>query len=70
MLWTESEFVFYINGKESCRTSHGATSDPAFMLLTVQVDLREGDKSIFLENDASRFPTSFIVDYVRVYKAI
>lgn len=70
VLWTESEFIFYINGKESGRTDNGATTDPMFMLLTVQVDLREGENSLVLENDESAFPSYFTVDYVRVYKAV
>ncbi|MBP9988318.1 MAG: hypothetical protein KBT46_02345, partial [Ruminococcus sp.] len=36
VLRTEEEFIFYIDGKESGRSSNGATTDPAFMLLTCQ----------------------------------
>ncbi len=67
VLWTKDEFVFYINGVESGRSTNGATLDAARMLLTVQVDLREGKEEIG-DNDPSVFPTDFVVDYVRVYQ--
>lgn len=67
VMWTPDEFIFYINGKESGRTSNGATLDAARMLLTVQVDLREGSNTIG-ENNAAAFPADYVVDYVRVYQ--
>lgn len=67
VLWTEDEFVFYIDGKESGRSTNGATADPAFMLLTCQVRTNGVDHPEILDNSESSFPACFKVDYVRVY---
>lgn len=67
VLWTEEEFIFYINGKESGRSSNGTTTDPAFMLLTCQVETNGVEHPAILENPDSAFPAKFVVDYVRVY---
>lgn len=69
VLWTEEEFIFYIDGKETGRTTNGATTDPAFMLLTCQVKTNGVEQPAVLDNPASAFPAKFIVDYVRVYQA-
>ncbi len=69
VLWTEDEFIFYIDGKESGRSSNGATTDPAFMLLTCQVKVNGVENPEVLDNPENTFPAKFIVDYVRVYKA-
>ncbi|MBP9987958.1 MAG: glycoside hydrolase family 16 protein [Ruminococcus sp.] len=67
VLWTEDEFIFYIDGKESGRTTNGATTDPAFMLLTCQVKVNDVEHPEVLDNPENTFPAKFIVDYVRVY---
>lgn len=67
LLWTEDEFIFYIDGKESGRTTNGATTDPAFMLLTCQVRVNGVDHPEVLDNGEGAFPAKFIVDYVKVY---
>ncbi|MCQ2479991.1 MAG: glycoside hydrolase family 16 protein [Clostridia bacterium] len=67
VLWEEDQFIFYIDGKESGRTTNGATTDPAFMLLTCQVKLNDVEHPEILDNPESAFPAKFIVDYVRVY---
>lgn len=69
VLWTEEEFIFYIDGRESGRSSNGATTDPAFMLLTCQVRINGEEHPEVLDNPANTFPARFIVDYIRVYKA-
>lgn len=69
VLWTEEEFIFYIDGKESGRSSNGATTDPAFMLLTCQVRINGEEHPEVLDNPENTFPAKFIVDYVRVYEA-
>ncbi len=68
VLWTENEFIFYIDGKESGRSSNGATTDPAFMLLTCQVKTNGVENPEVYDNTENTFPAKFIVDYVRVYK--
>ena len=69
VLWTEDEYIFYIDGKESGRSSNGATTDPAFMLLTCQVRINGEEHPEVLDNPENTFPAKFIVDYVRVYEA-
>ena len=69
VLWTEEEFIFYIDGKESGRSSNGATTDPAFMLLTCQVKTNGVEHPEIYDNPENTFPAKFIVDYVRVYEA-
>lgn len=69
VLWTENEFIFYIDGKESGRSTNGATTDPAFMLLTCQVRINGEEHPEVLDNPENTFPAKFIVDYVRVYEA-
>ncbi len=68
VLWTEEEFIFYIDGKESGRSTNGTTTDPAFMLLTCQVKLDGQEHPAVLDNPESAFPANFVVDYVRVYE--
>ncbi len=72
VLWTEKEYVFYINGIEVGRTSFGGTSKvEENLLLSVEVG---GDNCVPGEswvgpdiNTNTEPPTDFIVDYVRVY---
>ncbi|HBL41196.1 MAG TPA: hypothetical protein DDY98_06360 [Ruminococcaceae bacterium] len=69
VLWTETEFIFYIDGRETGRTTNGATTDPAYMLLTCQVKTNGVEHPAVLDNPEDTFPVKFIVDYVRVYQA-
>lgn len=67
VLWLEDEFIFYIDGRESGRSSVGATKDSAFMLLTCQVRTNGFVHPAVLDNPEGTFPAKFVVDYVRVY---
>ncbi len=72
--WNENEYIFYINGVETCRTSAGGVSqNPEWLLVSCEV---AGDNGIA---HADRHGTGkmsmepgdtadFIVDYVRVYQ--
>lgn len=71
--WNENEYIFYVNGKETSRTSFGGTSQtPQYMILSVEVGGANGvpDKSSWAgdmnKNDC--IPSEFIVDYVRAYQ--
>ncbi len=59
--WNEDEYIFYINGVETARTSFGGVCQvPLYLIISVGVD----DK-IF----GNEFvPASMIVDYVRCYQ--
>ena len=70
--WNEKEYIFYINGRETGRSSFGGTSDAAeYLILSVEVGGANGTAAdswagSALQKDAQ--PTDFIVDYVRVYQ--
>jgi len=60
--WNEEEYIFYINGVESTRTSwqKGVSQAPEYVIISEE-----------LPNEFSEqpgFSTDFIVDYVRIYQ--
>lgn len=63
MEWNENEYIFYINGVESLRTSFqkGVSQAPEYAILTLCVPVE------FPEQDAG-VSTEFIVDYVKIYQ--
>ena len=72
--WNENEYIFYINGVETARTSAGGVSKkPEYLILSCEVagengvafSDRHGVGSIDIESGES---AEFIVDYVRVYQ--
>lgn len=61
--WNEDEYVFYIDGEETWRTSEGGVSQvPAYMKITSEVGEWAGDIT------HASLPAQLIVDYVRVYE--
>ena len=72
--WNENEYIFYINGVETCRTSAGGVSqNPEWLLVSCEV---AGDNGIAFADRHGTGKMSmepgdtadFIVDYVRVYQ--
>ena len=72
LLWTEKEYIFYVNGICIGRSDFGGTSQvPEYLILSVEVG---GDNAIpgdswagpALTQDSE--PTDFVVDYVRCYQ--
>ena len=72
--WNENEYIFYINGVETCRTSFGGVSqNPEYLLLSCEVAGsdgvafadRHGTGEMNMEPGDEAY---FIVDYVRVYQ--
>ncbi len=64
--WSPDEYVFYIDGKESLRTSAGGVSQvPEFLQFTV-----EFNKFHHRFIDEVEFPDRFVVDYVRIYALV
>jgi len=60
--WTPEEYVFYVDGKETWRTSGGGVSQtPGYIKLTEEIGSWGGDIA------QANLPDHFIVDYVRVY---
>lgn len=70
--WNEDEYIFYINGIETGRSSFGGTSEvEEWLMLTVEVGGADGvpKKSWAGPSvDNSDVITDFIVDYVRIYQ--
>jgi len=72
--WNEDEYIFYINGVETCRTSTGGVSqNPEWLLVSCEVAGENGvahadrhgtGKMNMKPGDTAEF----IVDYVRVYQ--
>ena len=59
--WNEKEYIFYVNGVETARTSFGGVCQvPLYLILSVGVN-DSVEKNTLL-------PSSFIVDYVRAYQ--
>ena len=62
LLWQPEEYVFYVDGEETWRTSAGGVSQvPAYIKLTDEVGKWAGE----IQN--AQLPDYFYVDYVRVY---
>ncbi len=61
--WNEDEYIFYVDGEETWRTSAGGVSQmPAFMQISAEVGQWAGN----IAN--ANLPDRLIVDYVRVYE--
>ena len=59
--WNEDEYIFYVNGVETARTSFGGVCEvPLYLIISVGVN-----EDIY-ENDY--LPASMVVDYVRCYQ--
>jgi beta-glucanase (GH16 family) len=59
--WNEKEYIFYVNGVETARTSFGGVCQvPLYLILSVGVDEKVAGNEYL--------PASFIVDYVRCYQ--
>jgi len=76
LLWTEDEYIYYVNGYEVGRTDFGGISTtPEYMILSCEVDGAAGTPTlgwsgIITKNaEGNDFTTDFIIDYVRVYSA-
>ena len=59
--WNENEYIFYINGVETARTSFGGVCQvPLYLIISVGVDEKICNNEYL--------PASMIVDYVRCYQ--
>ena len=67
--WNENEYIFYINGVETYRTSFGGVSqNEEYIILSVEM---RGENGIPSEREnAPAEGAEFIVDYVKVYQYI
>ncbi len=68
--WSETEYVFYVDGQETWRTTDGGVSKtPEYIKISGEISTEEWATSIWWANDPSAaiYPDYFTVDYVRVY---
>jgi beta-glucanase (GH16 family) len=64
LMWLPGEYVFYVDGKETWRSSAGGVSQaPEYIKLTEEIGTWGGDIR------KAELPDYFEVDYVRVYQA-
>lgn len=64
LLWTEKEYVFYVDGKETWRTNKAISKRSEYLILSLEVGNWAGNIS------EATLPDDLLVDYVRVYKKI
>lgn len=61
--WNENEYIFYINGVETARTSFGGVCQvPLYLIISLGVDEKVYNNEYM--------PSSMVVDYVRCYQYI
>jgi hypothetical protein len=72
--WNPDEYIFYIDGVETGRTSYGGVSqNPEWLILSIEVSGKDGvahsDRhgTGFIEKNKN-WPAEFVVDYVRAYQ--
>ncbi len=64
LLWTADEYVFFIDGVETWRTSEGVSQQPEYIVLSlVTADWEQKA----LQKNKSQLPNEMLVDCVRVY---
>ena len=70
LLWTENEYVFYIDGAEDGRISEFVSAVPEFLLISTEtMGYRKEDHRPMREAfEAARAGDTFLVDHVRVFK--
>jgi beta-glucanase (GH16 family) len=60
--WTKDAYVFYIDGKETWRTSSAVSQRKEFMILSTELTGWGGDPAL------GNFPDEVVFDYVRVFQ--
>lgn len=66
LLWTEKEYVFYTDGKETWRTDAAAALGTCEVPLFIKISSETGSWTGI--PDPEKLPDKMITDYVRVYK--
>lgn len=62
LLWTNTQYVFYVDGVETWRTDEAISHRSQYIILSLEVGTWAGDIS------RAALPDSLYVDYVRVYQ--
>jgi beta-glucanase (GH16 family) len=63
LLWTPGEYVFFVDGVETWRTTEAVSQIPEYMILSVELSGWGGDVT------QATLPDEILFDYVRVYEA-
>lgn len=61
--WTEKEYIFYVDGKETWRTQTAVSKRREYLILSTELTGWGGDPA------TGTFPDEILFDYVRVYKS-
>lgn len=64
--WTENEYIFYINGVETCRSSFGNGVSQVEETPIISLVVPGADKLASMNKET--YKTEFIVDYVKIYQ--
>lgn len=64
--WTDDEYIFYVNGVETARSTFGNGVSEVPEDVIVSLEIPGEDKLAELDKDT--YSTEFIVDYVRIYQ--
>jgi len=62
LLWTEAEYVFYIDGVETWRTNTGLSQVEEYIVLSLTTSEWENARL-----DVNKLPDEMVIDYVRVH---
>ncbi len=60
--WTEDEYIFFVDGKETWRTTEAVSNIPEYIILSAELSGWGGNF------EQSEFPDKVVFDYVRVYQ--
>jgi len=61
LLWTDTEYVFFVDGEETWRTKEAVSHRPEYMILSTELTGFGG------EHRHENYPDSIVFDYVKVY---
>ena len=64
--WTEDEYIFYVNGVETRRTSFG--NGTSQVEEEVRVSLEVPDAELLAPLDKDTYHSEYVIDYVRIYQ--
>ncbi len=64
--WTEDEYIFYVNGVETCRSSFGNGTSQVEEEVRVSLEVPDAEKLEAL--DKENYHSEFVIDYVRIYQ--
>ena len=66
LMWTDDEYIFYINGVETARSSFGNGVSEVPEEVIVSLEIPDAEKLATLDKD--NYNSQFVVDYVRIYQ--